>query len=118
MQFFKDALDREVERGQLEGLSEHRRVHSPEEKLDRRIVSVSGKKNEPPSSSRPDPGHRPIEHFASHFRHQHVANDEIKGAVHDLTQALDTTRDGDHFKRTEDQVLAENFPKIVTIFQE
>ena len=46
MHFDEDIADRLVERLQLEGLDEHRRVHSPEEKLDRRIVLVAGKKNE------------------------------------------------------------------------
>jgi hypothetical protein len=117
-QFEKDTVDRRVERRQLEGLEEHRRVHSPEEKLDRRIVPVAGKKNEPPSSSRPDPRHRPVEHLAADLRHQHVANDEIKGALHDLAQALDTAPDGGHLIRAEDQVVAENLPEIITIFQE
>jgi hypothetical protein len=117
-QFEKDTVDRRVERLQLEGLDEHRRVHSPEEKLDRRIVLVAGKKNEPPSSSRPDPRHRPVEHFAPDLRHQHVANDEIKGALHDLAQALDTAPDGGHLIRAEDQVVVENLPEIITIFQE
>lgn len=117
-QFEKDTVDRRVERGQLEGLEEHRRVHSPEEKLDRRIVLVAGKKNEPSSSSRPDPRHRPVKHFAPDLRHHHVANDEIKGALHDLAQALDPARDGGHLIRAEGQVVAENFPEIITIFQE
>jgi hypothetical protein len=116
--FEKDTVDRRVERLQLEGLDEHRRVHSPEEKLDRRIVLVAGKKNEPPSSSRPDPRHRPVEHFAPDLRHQHVANDEIKGTVHDLAQALDTAPDGGHLIRAEGQVVVENLPEIITIFQE
>ncbi len=118
VQFEKDTFDRRVERRQLEGLSEHRRVHSPEEKLDRRIVLVAGKKNEPSSSSRPGPRHRPVEHLAPDLRHHHVANDEIKGAIHDLAQALDTARDGGHLIRAEDQVIAENLPEIITIFQE
>src|SRR5260370_29468962 len=87
-QFEKDTVDRRVERGQLEGLEEYRRVHSPEEKLDRRIVLVAGKKNEPPGSSRPDSRHRPVEHLAPDLRHHHVANDEIKGALHALAPAL------------------------------
>src|SRR2546423_11725630 len=117
-QFEQDTVDHRLERRQLEGLSEHRRVHPPEEKLHHRIVLVAGEKNEPSSSSRPDPRHRPVEHLAPDFRHHHVANDEIKSAIHDLAQALDTAPDGGHFKRTEDQVVAENFPKIITIFQE
>src|SRR5205807_346428 len=117
-QFEQDTVDHRVERRQLEGLSEHRRVHSPEEKLHRRIVLVAGKKNEPPSSSRPDPCYRPVEHLAPDLRHQHVANDEIKGALHDLAQALDTARDGGHLIRAEDQVIAENLPEIITIFEE
>ena len=116
--FEKDTVDRRVERRQLEGLEEHRRVHSTEEKLDRRIVLVAGKKNEPPSSSRPDPRHRPVEHLASDLRHHHVANDEIKGALHDLAQTLDTAPDGGHLIRAEDQVVLENLPEIITIFQE
>src|SRR6202011_668984 len=117
-QFEKDIVDRRVERRQLEGLDEQRRVHSPEEKLDRPIVLVAGKKNEPPSSSRPDPRHRPVEHLAPDLRHHHVANDEIKGALHDLAQALDTAPDGGHLIRAEDQVVVENLPEIITIFQE
>ena len=117
-QFEKDIVDRRVERRQLEGLDEHRRVHSPEEELDRRIVLVAGKKNEPPSSSRPDPRHRPVEHLAPDLRHHHVANDEIKGALHDLAQTLDTAPDGGHLIRAEDQVVVENLPEIITIFQE
>jgi hypothetical protein len=116
--FEKDTVDRRVERRQLEGLEEHRRVHSPEEKLDRRIVLVAGKKNEPAGSSRPDPRHRPVEHLAPDLRHHHVANDEIKGALHDLAQALDTAPDGGHFIRAEDQVVVKNLPEIITIFQE
>src|SRR2546430_1810606 len=115
VQFEKDTADRRVERRQLEGLEEHRRVHSPEEKLDRRIVLVAGKKNEPPSSSRPDPRYRPVEHLAPDFRHHHVANDEIKGAFHDLAQALDTAPDGGHLIRAEDQVVMENLPEIISI---
>jgi len=118
VQFEKDSVDRGVERCQPEGLSEYRRLHSLEEKLDRRIVLVAGKKNEPRGSPRPDPRYRPVEHLAPDFRHQHVANDEIKGAVHDLAQALDPARDGDDVKRTEGQVIAENLPEIIAIFQE
>ena len=118
MQFEKDTVDRRVERCQLEGLSEDRRFHSLEEKLDRRIVLVAGKKNEPRGSRRPDPRYRPIEHLAPDVRHQHVANDEIKSAVHDLAQALHAARDGDDLKRAEGQVVAENLPEIITIFQE
>src|SRR5437016_14011254 len=114
----KDTLDRRVERREAEWLSEHRRVDSPEEKLDRRIVLVAGKKNEPPSSSRPDPRHRPVEHLAPDLRHHHVANDEIKGALHDLAQTLNTAPDGGHLVRAEDQVVLENLPEIITIFQE
>ena len=117
-QFEKDIVDGRVERRQLEGLDEHRRVHSPEEKLDRPIVLVAGKKNEPPSSSRPDPRHRPVEHLTPDLRHHHVANDEIKGALHDLAQALDTARDGGHLIIAEGQVVMENLPEIITIFQE
>jgi hypothetical protein len=117
VQFEKDTVDRRVERRKLERLDEHRRVHSPEEKLDRRIVLVAGKKNEPPSSGRPDPRHRPVEHLAPDLRHHHVANDEIKGALHDLAQALDTARGGGHLIRAVDQVVAENRPEIITIFQ-
>src|SRR5438876_1243336 len=117
-QFEKDTVDRRVERRQLEGLDEHRRVHSLEEKLHRRIVLVAGKKNEPSSSSRPDPRHGPVEHLAPDLRHHHVANDEIKGALHDLTQTLDTAPDGGHLIRAEDQVVLENLPEIITIFQE
>src|ERR1700730_16045814 len=117
-QFEKDTVDRRVERRQLEGLEEHRRVHSPEEKLDRPIGLVAGKKNEPPSSSPPDPRHRPVEHLAPDLRHHHVANDEIKGSLHDLAQALDTAPDGGHLIRAEDQVVVENLPEIITIFEE
>ena len=117
-QFEKDIVDRRVERRQLEGLDEQRRVHSPEEKLDRPIVLVAGKKNEPPCSSWPDPRHRPVEHLAPDLRHHHVANDEIKGALHDLAQALDTAPDGRHLITAEDQVVVENLPETITIFQE
>src|SRR6059058_2902054 len=117
-EFEKDTLDRRLELPQLEGFDEHRRVHSPEEKLDRRIVPVAGKKNEPPSSSRPDPRYRPVEHLAPDLRHHHVANDEIKGALHYLAQTLDTAPDGRDLVRSEGQVVAENLPKIITIFQE
>src|SRR4030081_2877820 len=79
---------------------------------------MAGKKNEPPGSSRPRPRYRPVEHLAPDFRHHHVANDEIKGAVHDLAQALDTARDGGHLKRAGDQVVAEDLPKLSTIFKE
>jgi hypothetical protein len=118
VQLEKDTVDRRVERRQLERLDEHGRVHSPEEKLDRRIVLVAGKKNEPPSSSRPDPRHRPVEHLAPDLRHHHVAKDEIEAAVHDLAQTLDTAPDGGHLIRAEGQVVVENLPEIVTIFQE
>src|ERR1700736_5499033 len=117
-QFEKDIVDRRVERRRLKGLEEHRRVHSPEEKLDRPIVLVAGKKNEPPSSSSPDPRHRPVEHLAPDLWHHHVANDEIKGSLHDLAQALDTALDGGHLIRAEGQVGVENIPEIITIFQE
>ena len=117
-QFEKDVADRQVELLQLEGLEEHRRINSLEEKVDRRIVLVAGKKNEPLSSSRPDPRHRPVKHLAPDLRHHHVANNEIKGALHDLAQALDTGPDGGHLIRAEDQVVVENLPEIITIFQE
>jgi hypothetical protein len=39
--FEKDTVDRRVERRQVEGLDEQRRVNSPEEKLDRPIVLVA-----------------------------------------------------------------------------
>ena len=92
-QFEKDVADRQVELLQLEGLEEHRRINSLEEKVDRRIVLVAGKKNEPLSSSRPDPRHRPVKHLAAHLRHNHVAKDDVKGRLHDFTQALDAARD-------------------------
>jgi hypothetical protein len=117
-QFEEDVADRRVELFQLEGLDEHRRINSPEEKVDRRIVLVAGKKNEPLSSSRPDPRHRPVEHLPPDLRHHHVANDEIEGALHDLAQALDAARDGGDLIRAEDQVIVENLPEIITIFQE
>ena len=79
---------------------------------------MAGKKNEPPGSSRPGPRHRPVEHLTPDFRHHHVANDEIKGALHDLAQALDTAPDGGHLIRAEDQVVVENLPEIITIFEE
>src|SRR6202030_2931515 len=114
--FEKDTVDCRVERRQLEGLDEHRSLDSPEEKLVRPIVLVAGKKNEPPSSSRPDPRNSPVEHLAPDLRHHHVANDEIKGALHDLAQALDAAPDGGHLIRTEHQVVVENLPEIITIF--
>jgi len=117
-QFEKDVADRRVELLQLEGLDEHRRFNSPEEKVDRRIVLVAGKKNEPLSSSRPDPRHRPVKHLAPDLRHHHVANDEIEGALHDLAQTFDTAPDGGHLITAEDQVVLENLPEIITIFQE
>ena len=117
-QFEKDIVDRRVELRQMEGLVEHRRVNSPEEKIDRRIVLVTGKKNEPLSISRPDPRHRPVKHLAPDLRHHHVANDEIEGALHDLAQALDTVPDGGDLIRVEDQVVVENLPEIITILQE
>ena len=92
-QFEKDIVDRRVERLQLEGLEEHRRLYPPKEKIDRRIVLVTGKENEALTSSWPDPRHRPVKHLAPHLRHHHVANDEIEGALHDLTQALDAATD-------------------------
>src|SRR5256885_12243760 len=113
-----DTADRRVERRQLEGLDQHRRVHSPEEKFYRWIVLVAGKKNEPSSSSRSGPRHHPVEHLAPDLRHHHVANDEIKAALHDLAQTLDTAPDGGHLIRAEDQVVLENLPEIITIFQE
>ena len=117
-QFEKDVADRRVELLQLEGLDEYRRINSPEEKVDRRIVLVAGKKNEPLSSSRPDPRHRPVKHLAPDLRHHHVANDEIESALHDLAQALDAARNRGDLKRAEDQVIVENLPEIITIFQE
>ena len=112
-------MDRRVERRQFEGLREHGRVNSPEKKLDRRIVLVAGKKNEPLSISRPEPRHRPVKRLAPDLRHHHVANDEIEGAaLNDLAQALDTAPDGGHLIRAEDQVVVENLPEIITIFQE
>lgn len=112
-------MDRRVECRQFEGLREHGRVNSPEKKLYRRIVLVAGKKNEPLSISRSDPRHRPVKRLAPDLRHHHVANDEIEGAaLNDLAQALDTAPDGGHLIRAEDQVVVENLPEIITIFQE
>jgi hypothetical protein len=50
-QLTKDIAYRRVELRQFEGLEEHRGVHPLEEKLDRGIVLVTGKKNEPPTST-------------------------------------------------------------------
>jgi hypothetical protein len=86
-------VDRRVERRQLEGLGEYCRVHPLEEKLDGRIVRVASNKNKPLSRSRSYPRDRPVKHLASHPRHHHVANDEIKGVLPDLAQALDAARD-------------------------
>src|SRR5256885_17210342 len=117
-QFLKNTVDRVVECSQLEWFDQDRRVNSPEEKLDRRIVPVAGKKNEPPGGSRPDPRHRPVEHFAPDFGHNHVANDEIKGTLHDLAQAFYAARDGSHFITAEAEVIVEDLPEIIAIFQE
>src|SRR5205807_3685712 len=38
-------------------------------------------------------------------------------AAHDLAQALDTARNGGYLIRAGDQVVAENIPEIITIFQ-
>src|SRR5437588_5884819 len=92
-QLKKDLVDYRVERRQFEGLVEHSRVYSPKEKLDRRIVLVTGKKNEALTRSRPDPCHRPIKHLAAHLRHHNVAKNEIETGLHDLTQALNAARD-------------------------
>jgi hypothetical protein len=85
----------------MEGLEEHHRVNSPEEKIDRRIVFVAGKENEPMSSSRPDPRHCPVKHLAPNLRHHHVANDKVEGALHDLAQPLGAVRDGGDLIREE-----------------
>ena len=45
-QLAKDTADRRVELSQLEGLEEHRCVHSLKEKLDRWTVPVAGEENE------------------------------------------------------------------------
>ena len=82
------------------------------------IVLVAGKKNEPLSSSRPHPRDRPVKHLASHLRHQHVANDDIEGAVPDLAQALDAARNRGYLKRAGGQVIVENVSEIIAIFQE
>jgi hypothetical protein len=117
-QFEKDIADRRVELRQMERLREHGRVNSPEEKIDRRIVLVAGKKNEPLSIGGPGPRHRPVKHLAPDLRHHHVANDNIECVLHDLAQALDPAPDGGDLMRVEDQVVVENLPEIITIFQE
>jgi len=117
-QLAKHIADCRVERLQLEGLDQHRRVYPLEEKLDSRIVPVAGKKNEPLTSSRPHPRDRPVKHLAADLRHHHVANDEIEGALHDLAQALDAVWDRGDLKAAGGQVIVENLPEIVAIFQE
>ena len=92
-QLTKDTADRRVERRQLEGLEEHCRVHPLKEKLDPRIILVTGKKDEVFTGSRPDACHRPVKHLAPDLRHQHVANDEIEAGLHDFTQTLDAAPD-------------------------
>src|SRR5256885_8446989 len=92
-QLANDIADRRVEHRQVKGLEEHSRVDPPKEKLIRRIVLVTGKKNETLTRSRPDPRHRPIKHLAAHPRHHHVTNDEIVPSLHDLAQTLDAAPD-------------------------
>src|SRR5207237_8545320 len=87
-QFASNLSDRCVERLQLEGLDEHRRLHSLEEKFYLRIILVTGEENEPLTSSRADPRHGPVKVLAPDFRHHHVANDQIEGILENLAQTL------------------------------
>ena len=82
------------------------------------LVPVAGKKNEPLSSSGPHPRDRPVKHLAPHPRHHHVANDEIEGALPDFAHALDAARDRGYLKKAEGEMIAENLPEIIAIFQE
>ena len=79
---------------------------------------MTGKKNEPLTSSRADPRHRPIEHLAPELGHHHVANNQIEGILEDLAQTLDATRDRSYLKGAGNQVIVENLPEIIAIFQE
>ena len=110
-------MDRRLERLQLEGLGENRRLHSLEEKSYPRIIVVTGKKNEPLTGSRADPRHGPVEHFAPDLRHHHVANDEIEWILEDLAQTLDATRDRGYLKRAGNQVIVEKCSEIILIFE-
>ena len=92
-QFTGNVTDRCVELLQREGLDQHRRLHSIEEKFYLRIILVTGEENEPLASARPDPRHGPIKHLAPDLRHHHVAKDQIEGILKDLAQTLDATRD-------------------------
>ena len=114
----QNLLDRRVECRQLERLDENCRIRPLEEKLNRRVVPVAGKKNEAPGSPWPHPRDRPIKHLAPHPRHHHVANDDIERVLRDLAQAFDTARDRRYLETAEGQVIAENLPEIMAIFQE
>ena len=116
-QFADNLADCRVERFQLERLDQHRRLHSLEEKLYPRIILVTGKENEPLTSSRADPRHRPIEHLAPELRHHHVANDQIEGILQDLAETFDATRHRRYLKGAGNQVILQNFPEIIAIFQ-
>src|SRR4029453_4367365 len=110
-------VDRGLECTQLEWFVEHPRINATKEKFKRWIVLVPGKKNEAITSRRPGPGDRPIKHLASHFRHHHIANDNVEAALYDLLYALDSPSDRRDFVGKRDQVLAKNALEIVAIFQ-
>src|SRR5579864_2184123 len=93
LQLSKHVADRRVQHRKLERFENHRCINPSKEKLHRRIVLVTSKKNEALTSSRPDPRHRPIKHLAPHARHHHIAKEEIEAGVHDLTQTLDAAID-------------------------
>ena len=82
------------------------------------IVPVTGNKNEPLSSSSLDPRYRPVKHFASDLRHHHVANNELEAVFHDLAQALAAAPNRGHLIRAGGQVVVENQPQIVAIFEQ
>src|SRR6478672_80283 len=109
----QNLLDRRLECRQLERLDEHCRIRPLEEKLNRRVVPVAGKKNEAPGGAWPHPRDCPVKHLAPHPWHHHVANDDIEGVLRDLAQALDTARDRRYLETAEGQVIAENLPEII-----
>jgi hypothetical protein len=111
-------VDRCVERLQLEGLDQHRRLHSLEEKFYLRIILVTGEENESLTSGGTDSRHGPVKVLAPDFRHHHVANDQIEGILENLAQTLDTSGDRSNLKRAGNQVIVENCPEIIAIFQE
>src|ERR1051326_1357508 len=92
-QLKKDLVDDRVESGQFEWLVKHSRLYALKEKLDCRIIFMTGKEDEALTCSRSDARHRPIKHLAAHLRHHHIAKNEIETRLHDFTQALNAARD-------------------------